>query len=742
MSNQQAGLYEREVPSAQLTPIARALQIGLLSLLATGIAHAGEIDEARQENPEATLPVVSVKAKTELERAGGPVNGYVARRSGSATKTDTSVLETPQSISVLGREELESRGALSVLEALRYTPGVVSQVYGADTRGQDDWLNLRGFSGFGTSLYQDGLRMNTDANSFANQRSEPYGLERIEVLRGPASVLYGKGDAGGIVNRVSKRPRADGAHEVEVQLGSRNRQQIAADIGGALNEQGTVLYRVVGLGLAADSQDKYANGDSVSDTRLYLAPSLTWNLSQGTSLTILSEFLRDRNDGFAFRYSPPGASTRRSSSIIVGEPRFTGFDHDQAAIGYLFEHKLSDAWTLRQNTRLSDVDVTYRRITSRSLAADGRTLERRVRVFKENNKQIAIDTQVEGQIKTGDIEHRLLFGLDAERQRTSNLTFTGEVGPLDVLSPVYGQAVSVSPTADWDDSGQRLQQWGLYAQDQMRLSQNWLVTLGGRMDWTTVKTFDHMAGTKAEQKDNKFTGRLGVSYLTESGWTPYFSYAESFLPTIGRDADSNPFKPTQGKQIELGVKFAPAGGRSLYTVALFDLRKDNVLTVDPANPDFQIQKGAVRSRGLELEAKTAVARGLELITNYTYNDVEITRSNDVDLGKVPTSTPKHTASAWLDYSIQAGEWRGLGVGVGVRHVGSTYNDAANTSKTPSFTLFDAALRYDTGPWRLALNVQNLANKEHVATCFESVGGGNQCLYGQKRTVVLSAKYRF
>ncbi|MFZ5507576.1 MAG: TonB-dependent siderophore receptor [Pseudomonadota bacterium] len=698
--------------------------------------------KAPEAGGETTLPAVRVRASREQETATGPVQGYVAKRSATGTKTETPIIETPQSISVLGREELEVRGALSVMEALRYVPGVVSQVYGADTRGQDDWLNLRGFSGFGSSLYQDGLRMNTDANAFANQRSEPYGLERIEVLRGPASVLYGKGDAGGIVNRVSKRPRADAPREVEVQLGSRNRRQLAADLGGALDEQGQVLYRVVGLGLTADTQDKYTNGDPVSDTRLYLAPSLTWTLSKDTSLTIMSEFLRDRNDGFAFRYSPPGASTRKSSSVLVGEPKFTGFEHDQAAIGYLFEHRLNDAWTVRQNTRLSDVDVTYRRITSRSLADDGRTLERRVRVFKENNKQIAIDTQVEGGIKTGDVEHKLLFGLDAERQKTSNLTFTGQVGTLDVLNPVYGQTVSVSPTADFDDSGQRLSQLGLYAQDQMRLTQNWLVTLGGRMDWTSVESLDHMARTTAEQKDNKFTGRVGISYLTGFGWTPYVSYAESFLPTIGRDANSNAFKPTQGKLYEVGVKFTPDNGRSLYTAALFDLRKDNVLTVDTANPDYQVQKGAVRSRGLELEAKTAITSGLDLIANYTYNDVEITKSNDVDLGKTPTSTPKQAASAWMNYRAQTGAWRGLGFGIGVRHVGATYNDAANSSRNPSFTLLDASLQYDFGLWRLALNVNNLANKEHIATCFESVGGGTQCLYGQVRTIVLGARYRF
>lgn len=691
---------------------------------------------------DATLPVVTVRAGTERETATGPVVGYVAKRSATGTKTDTPIIETPQSISVIGRDELEDRGSVSVMQALRYVPGVVSERAGADNRGQDDWLLLRGFSGFGTSLYQDGLRMNTDANAFANQRSEPYGLERVEVLRGPASVLYGKGDAGGIVNRVSKRPQVDAPREIGLQLGSHNRKQLAADVGGTFDEQGKVLYRVIGLGMAADTQDEYSNGDAVSDSRLYLAPSLTWSISPDTSFTLLSEFIRDRNEGFAFRYSAPGASTQRSSSVLVGEPKFTGFDHDQSAIGYLFEHRLSSDWTIRQNARISNIDVTYRRITARSLDSDGRTLERRVRVFDENNKQVAIDTQLEGRLNTGSIEHKLLFGLDAEHLKTSNQTFSGDVGALDIRNPSYGQAVSVSPTADFDDSGQRLRQLGLYAQDQLRLNPNWLVTLGGRMDRTSIKTFDYMAGTTVLQNDNKFTGRFGINYLSESGVTPYFSYATSFLPTLGLNASGNTFKPTTGKQYEVGVKYSPDQGRSLYTAAVFDLRKTNALTVDTDNIDYQTQKGAVRSRGIELEAKTALTRGLDLLANYSFNDVKITQSNGIDLGKAPTATPKHFASAWVNYRLQGSDWRGLGFGLGARYVGATYSDEANQSRIPSFTLFDAAISYDTGPWRLALNVNNLANKEHVATCYQSVGDGNQCLYGQERTVVLSARYRF
>ncbi|MGS1005769.1 TonB-dependent siderophore receptor [Achromobacter anxifer] len=728
---------KREPLALPLVPIVRTALAGLLGIAYTGTSLA---QDSRQASIEVTLPAVRVEA--DRESATGPVSGYVAERSVTGTKTNTPISEVPQSISVIGRDELDDRGALSVVEALRYVPGVASQTYGADTRGQDDWINLRGFSGYGTSLYQDGLRMNANAGSFASQRSESYGLERIEVLRGPASVLYGKGDAGGIVNRVSKRPAAGSPREIEVQIGNWDRRQLAMDMGGALDEEERVLYRVIGLGMRSDTQDKYANGDEVSNTRRYLAPSLTWKPAPDTSLTLLSEFLRDRNDGFAFRYTPPSASTRKSASLLEGEPGYSRFDQDQASVGYLFEHKLNGAWTVRQNTRLSKVDVNYRRIMSLSLEDDGRTMQRQVRKFKDDNRQIAIDTQVEGQVKTGNIAHTLLFGLDAERQNNGRRVYTGDTGPLDVYDPVYGQPVTESPIADFDDSGQRLRQLGMYVQDQIKLTPHWLITLGGRMDWTTLRSLDHLADTDTTQRDNKFTKRLGISYLTETGWTPYFSYAESFLPTVGRDAGNTPFKPTEAKQYEVGLKFTPDSGRSLYTVALYDLRKTNALTVDPENPDYQMQNGAVRSRGIEMEARAALAPGMDLIATYTYGGVKITESNGPDKGKVPTATPRQMASAWLNYRLRESMLRGLGIGVGVRYVGSIYNDEANTWKTPSFTLFDAALQYDTGPWRFALNVQNLANKEYVSTCYQSVGDGSQCQYGQERTLVLNARYRF
>ncbi|RRD57541.1 TonB-dependent siderophore receptor [Comamonadaceae bacterium OH2545_COT-014] len=702
-------------------------------------APAQPAAQARRATQAQTLPAVTVQAAPES--ATGPVLGYAARRSATATKTDTPLLETPQSISVIGRAELEDRGALSVMDAVRYSPGVSTEVYGPDARGFD-WAHVRGFLVVNDGQFLDGLR--TTHGYFANQRVDPYGLERVEVLRGPAGTMYGKGDAGGLINRVSKRPQAEAVREVEVQLGNQRRRQLAFDVGGKADAQGKLLYRLVGVGMGTDYPERYASGEHVRNQRLYLAPSLTWQPHADTSFTLSTELLRDRNKGFAFPHTPRGRSVwNPDEALLMGEPDFSGFDHDQASIGYQLQHRFSPAWSLHQNLRYASVDAEFRRINEDEMQPDGRTLTRWVNLFREKSQQLGMDTHLQGRMHTGGVSHQLLLGLDAEWQRLRERTHNGSAPPLDVDNPRYGQGpVTVSPEPDDTHNNERRRQLGLYVQDQMRLSPQWLLTVGGRMDWVRQHQRDLLAGSHQSQRDRQFSGRLGLNWLLPSGWTPYFSYAESFKPEIGTDAQGRAFKPTRGKLYELGVKYAPEGGRQLFTAALYDLRKTNVLTTDLDNPDHNKQTGAVRSRGIELEAKAALSRQWEVLANYTYNDLKITHSNDGDIGKVPTFVPRQTASAWLNWRAPQGTFSGLGAGLGVRHVGSTYNDAANTWKNPSATFIDASLSYERGPWRMALSVNNLADKVHIPSCFNGAGGGFECFYTQRRTVVLSAKYRF
>ncbi|WP_420226760.1 TonB-dependent siderophore receptor [Pigmentiphaga litoralis] len=586
-----------------ISPALISGNVGLIALLMATASQANDADAKQNHTSISHLPEIIVEASSASDTATGPINGYVAKQTLTGAKTQTTLIEIPQSVSIIGVHEIEDRGASSVMDALRYVPGVATETYGALLRGQDDFLQLRGFTGLGTSLYLDGLRMNTDGNNFSNQRNEVYGLERIEVLRGPASVLYGKGDVGGVINRVSKRPQTTDHGEIEAKWGAPNRRHIAADIGGPLDKDKTFLYRLIGVSTDADTQIKYPDGSVINDRRYYFAPSLTWKPTARTSVTALAETMQDRNKGYSFLYRPVDNGTRRSDFTLLGDPKFTGLDSKQMSLGYVLGHSFNDDWQLSQNMRYSKVDIAYRRVKGGLLSEDAQSVTRVARVFNQENNQTVIDTHIEGRLKTGSVMHKLLFGFDFERQNTSDLTAKGLIGDLNLLNPIYGQTAFVSSTADANNSRQRLGQLGIYAQEQLRLTPRWLFTVGGRIDRATIRTVDHMTGTDWRQTDNNFSGRIGVNYTLRTGLVPYFSYSESFLPVAGRDAAGKPFKPSEGKQYEAGVKYSPANSRSLFTAAIFDLRKTNVLTTDLNDSEYSTQTGGVRSQGVELEIK-------------------------------------------------------------------------------------------------------------------------------------------
>ncbi|WP_395316562.1 TonB-dependent siderophore receptor [Variovorax sp. UC74_104] len=665
-----------------------------------------------------TLPVVTVRDEPVAETANGPVQGYVARRSATGTKTDTPLIETPQSISVIGRDELEARGAQNMMEAVRYAPGVAVGNWGYDARGID-WLLIRGFDAT-NAMYRDGLLLQPYS------LTEPYGVERVELLRGPASVTFGQSDAGGVVNRVSKMPSATPIREVEVQFGSFNRKQLAVDLGGAISD--TLSYRLVGVAHDSDTQERYPNGAAVKVKRDYLAPSFRWQPSASTSFTLLTEFLQAKaGDDTGYVVGPEGIPTR----VKEGEPRYSWIKQKQNAIGYLFEHHINDAWTVRQNLRYNGFDTDKHHMISR-LLDDGRTRSRTAKYDGERANQLTVDTNLQGRVRTGIAEHTLLFGIDWTRSNTSTRSFVGPAPDLDLLFPVYGLPIS-EPNEATLNFTQNTEQLGVYLQDQIKIADRWVVTLSGRQDHVKTVTYDRLGDTLTRQTDNKFSGRAGLTYLFGNGWAPYVSYGESFLPTAGVDADSQPFRPSRGKQWEAGVKFQPEGARSLFTAAVFDLRKSNVVTYDQET-GIGRQIGRIRSRGLELEAKTELARNLNLTASYTWLDMKVTESaNTVELGNTPIQVPKQNASLWLDYTMD----NGFGVGGGLRYIGRRYNNEANTSAEGGVTLIDATVHYKRGPWRFALSATNLANRKYTAS--RAYGGYYP---GNERALLASAKYQF
>lgn len=720
-------------------------------LSGSGLAAEPSEDGSYRLQRSATEGALEMKAQTITGQAQedpkGPVHGYVAKRSVSATKTDTPIHETPQSISVVTRDRMEAQGVQSVNEALRYTPGVSS--YGSNNRS--DWYTfIRGFS---PTTYQDGLQLPTTIN-LASWMIDPYMLERVEVVRGPAGVLYGQGDPGGVINQVSKRPSSVAHNEIQVQYGSDARKQLGIDSTGPLDDAGVWSYRVIAVGHEGDI--RYT---PFKDRRTAFAPSLTWQPDEDTRLTVLASYLKDNsNAGDSFL---PASGTLwhsaygkiKASDSYNGDKYFTRYEKEQYSLGYEFEKRLNDVWQLRQNLRFAHLDLNDNMVYGVGTTAyygmpggDDRTLMRYAGIENPEYSRWTLDNQAQADFSTGGLRHTLLLGLDWQRQHTEDPQAYVLAPDFDLYGgPSYGNVNPADFTPDtWTYSDQTQRQTGVYLQDQLHFDEHWVLSLGGRYDWasSSTDTWSTAASNHTSQKDEAFSGRVGLVYLADNGLAPYFSYSEGFTPNAGTDFEGKPFDPTKAKQYEVGVKFQPKGSDSSVTAAVFEITQRDVLTpdADPTHVNSYVQTGEVRSRGLELEGVASLSDELNLIGTYTYQDVKNTKANDDSDGKTPISipTPRNLAALWADYTLRDGELKGLGFAGGVRYNGRSPGAPDNSLNVPAYTLLDAAVHYETGPWRFAVNANNLTDKEYISGCYDAT----RCIFGNGRNVTGTATYRW
>lgn len=676
----------------------------------------------------------------DTERATGPVRGYVATRSITAAKTDTSILEIPQSISVVTADQMRDQGVQSINDALRYTAGVRTESSGAQLL--DSNLYLRGFNQSSLNMYQDGLRGATPGY-FGFFAGETYGYERIEVVKGPASVLYGQSEPGGLINMVSKRPSADAVNEVQVAIGSFDQYQAAADVGGAIGG-GDVRYRLVGLVRDSGTQVDYVKND-----RIYIAPSLSWTPGDRTSLTLLGSYQRNKGDFYAQVPATavllPNSNGHIPFSRFLGEPGWEGETTERYAIGYEVAHRFNDWLKIGQKVRYTHLDNQRQYLQALGALTNERLLSRRYTVRSISNDGVAADTNLQIDAATGSVTHKITTGVDYLWGRSLWSEQIGAASAIDIFNPVYGTTVNTGVFTSLSIQDIDADQVGLYLQDQVKFDRL-VATVGIRQDWASRETRNVRTGAVTRQKDDAFTWRAGLTYRFDFGLAPYASYTKSFVPIIGVDRLGNAFVPETGQQYEVGLKFQPSGLNSLLTVSLFDLRRQNVQTTDPVNTSYSVQTGEIRVRGVELEGVAEIANGLSLVAAYTYNDAEVTRSIYTGIaGNVPTRVPTHAASLWGKYKVSAGALGGLGIGSGVRYTGATWGDDANTFKVPGFTLVDLAIDYDFGTRFAALagltaslNVSNLFDKYYVPDCFSL----NACNYGSSRTVLGKLGYRF
>ncbi|MBE7184107.1 MAG: TonB-dependent siderophore receptor [Methylobacterium mesophilicum] len=662
--------------------------------------------------------------------AGGVTqDGYVASRAAVGTKTDTPLVKVPQAVNVVTRQQLDDRRVQTLKEALTYTPGVRIGAFGFDNRF--DSFTIRGFDVTYNGVYRDGLREPT--GNFSIFKTEPYGLDAISILKGPSSVLYGGGSPGGIVNLVSKRPTETPFREVEAQVGNRDRYQGQFDFSGPLANSDNALFRLTGVVRQSDTELR-----SVPDDKVYLAPALTFRSDdRDTQLTVLGEYSHIETGGNSSYFNENG----RITDLESGDPALGTFVQDQGRIGYAFEHRFNETWSVRQNLRYARIyaDAPYTGIDA--ITPDRLFANRSTGLVTDKLDSFAVDNQAEAKFETGAVGHTLLMGLDYNYVDVNDRIGFGTAPDLDLTAPNYGAQPIGRPAYNYSDVTTRQNQTGLYLQDQLEWNR-FILTLGGRYDWLTTETVSYFGpGETSDQNDKQFSGRVGLGYLFDNGIAPYVSYSTSFAPTVGATVGGAAFEPTEGRQIEAGVKYQPADRNFSASAAVFQIVQSNVLGPDPDNLNFQIQRGEQRSRGLELEATASLPNGIDLTAAYTYLDLEITEG--LNEGNVPSGIPAHEFSLWSNYSFDGGMAEGLGLGAGLRYTSKSFGNDVNTLENDARVLVDAKASFDFGRLDESLkgaeaqiNVKNVFDKRE-----ETYSGG----YGYRdegRQIIGSLRYRF
>lgn len=684
-------------------------------LFCASLAHA-----STETAPEtvATLPAVTVSA-TDDPRDD---NGFATRRPASVTKSGAPVAETPQSVTVITRDLMDSQQAQSLGDALGNAAGVVTNVFGR--RGWDDFI-IRGQRA-ADSVFVDGLVV--EANNRIAQ--ELFGAERVEVLKGPASILYGGVQPGGVVNIVSKRPRPELFGELGLTVGSYGLRQVTADVGTPLSENGKAALRINALAMNSDDPTDY-----VWFRNRWIAPSLSLDLGARTDFTILAshnerQYVRQQGLPVNGTINANRNGTLPASRFI-GEPGAQPYDGTQDRIGYALTHRFDSGWTLNQNLRWQTLSLTGTLVAAGTMAANSQTLNRGGTQQDFSGNTFGVDTNLQRRFTFAGMQHDIALGVDYRRSSEDRLQRTCRVAALNVYNPVYGASINC-PSAYNLDQTDTFGTLGFYARDQVRIGERWLLSAGLRHDTARTSTTDRLQSRRTDDTSHAVTGSAGLMFDLTSWARPYVSYATSFLPNLGTDVTGATFKPETGRQLELGIKFDMPGKTGLLTLAAFDLTRRNVLSSDPINTGFSIAVGEQRSRGFEAELTQDLGSGWSISGAYAYIASEVTEDSvSGNVGKALNNVPRHSVSLWGTKRFRgalAGWYAGAGVRAESRKQGYSFNYSV-----PGYAVADVAVGYLAAHWRAALNIKNVFDKAYYA------GGlsNNVVAVGNPRTAMLN-----
>ena len=690
----------------------------------------------------ATSPVAQEQEDESLEHI--EVNPMQSYRS-TATKSSLRPIDSPVSISVIDQELLQLRQAQTVSEALRYSSGVTTE--SRPTITIFDQFTIRGFDTYQT--FYDGLPLLSNNSWNLYPQVDSFATESLEILKGPASSLYGLVPPGGMINQVAKYPKDENETLIRAAVGSDNLFELGVDTTGQLTDN--ARYRVVALGRKQDGFQ-----DTTENERYTIAPSVTIDLSKATELT-LSAYYQD--DPEMVPSTPlPGVGTlyeapygKLDASVYAGDENWNSYSREVLMLGYKLNHEFNDNWSVLQKFRYTDADALQQNTYHSGTPTDDIYLTRSAYLTDEEIDGVTVDTQVAGFVQIGDVAHNLLFGVDYQNSDSTVAyrdTLTTDTPVLD-LSNIDNDLFDVdSLPLDFyqEDHVIDIEQIGFYLQDEIRID-NFTFLLNGRYDQfestdvaeNVYAGFEYGSTTEIDQ--NEFSGRVAAMYTFDSGWRMYANYAESFEPVSGTDSvTGEAFKPTTADQVEVGTKYISGDGATTFTGAYFVLTKQNVV-VNTSDFAQYTQNGEVESKGVELELSTKVTNALLLQANATLLDLEVTEDTlDPDVvGKTPVWVAEESASVWANYFFDDA-LDGLMLGAGVRYVGETQADKYNTDTVPSYTLVDAVLSYDMPEYDLKLtgSVSNLTDKEYVGACYDT----NNCWYGAQRRFEVGIEKRF
>jgi iron complex outermembrane receptor protein len=691
----------------------------LAALIATlFLAPAG----ALAQQTEQQLPEVRVRAPEIRESAYGPVEGYRAERSGTATRTDTRIRELPAAIQVVPKQVIEDQQATRMADVIE---NVSSVRPGSSFGNRADSFIVRGFQSFLSA--RDGFLSNQlfGDPGFIDLAS----VERVEILKGPASVLYGLGDPGGLVNIVTKRPLREAQYELGAQTGSYEFYRAEADLSQPLNEEGTLALRV-----NAAYQDWGSFRDFFKRSkRAFVAPVLGWEPSASTKVLVDFEYV-DQELPFDRGLVAVGTGVADVPiSRYFGEA-FSTFELNGQQSRYIVEHEVNSTWLLRQTGRYQESESRRFSADPRGLQADNRTLNRRARDQRDDADQWTLQLEAVGDFTRAYVGHKLLLGVETGRAQKGVRLATTSLAPIDIFNPVYGAQPgafgALTPLSD-----QELRYSALYAQDQIWLGERWKLLLGLRYDDTRQTTVSRTDTTVND--DGKYSPRAGIMYDMASWASLYAAYSRSFKPTPGTTFEGTPFEPETGKQAEVGIKADFLDRRLGITLAVYELTRQNLTTADPANPGFSVQTGEQRARGLELDVSGDLGSGWNLIASAAYTDAEVTRDNRFTPGNRIQGVPEVSGSLWTTYEMRTGDWQGLGFGAGLFAAGEREGDLANSFRVPGYVRADASVFYRGDGWRFTLGMKNVFGKEYI----ESPVSRTEIYPGAPRTVLATVEVK-